>query len=286
MRGITRARRGAAVTAILLALSAAPVAAAAATPSEEAPVEWVVGSDDSFADAVEHAVQRNGAGAVRQGLEALADAAASGADVDFPGLDALAPAAAARVVGDTAAAVAAGTALPASAHGLALAPQPAEDEEPPFPFDPDQTYGRVLLEGHAYAQTNWLRRGVSEADGSVRWTDVVQLRWVTHPGATLSRVDYWLTRPKNQTGYFGPARAQTWAFVGDAVVGVGRETSLPYGGAFARYVRNDPAAFGAQLWHGTTLTAVSPDGNEWSSGYRTIAATCHAYPDRTCTYAP
>ncbi|WP_199422834.1 hypothetical protein [Actinotalea solisilvae] len=285
MRGIIQARRGAVVTVILLGLSGAPAAAAAA-PAEDAPVEWVVGSDDSFADAVEHAVRRNGAGAVRHGLEALADAAASGADVDFPGLDALAPAAAARVLTDTATAVAAGTALPAAAHDLALATEPAPDEEPPFPFDPDQTYGRVLLHGHAYAQTNWLRRGVSEPDGSVRWTDVVQLRWVTHPGASASRVDYWLTRPKNQTGFFGAARAQTWAFVGDAVVGVGRETPLAYGSAFARYVRNDPATFGAQLWHGTTLTALSPDGNEWSSGYRTIAATCHAYPDRTCTYAP
>lgn len=277
-------RRAVVIAMASVLIGAAPAAAGPAESGDVAAgaaVEWVVGSDDTFADVVQGAVTHSDAVTVAAHLEGLEAVAASGSSLDFPGLDALAPADAARVLGDTAAAVAAGAPLPDVAEDVAI----AEGDDEPFPWNPDQSRARILELGRSYEQFNWLRRGETTSTGDIRWTDVVQLRWVTHPGAVTSRVDYWLTHPKSLTGYFGASRVQSWAFTGDVRIGAGQETAMVPGQAIARWVHNQPAAYGGSLWHGTVLTTQTTDGFESSSSYRTIEATCRTAPDRTCTYS-
>lgn len=297
---VTRSRstartRGPAVAVAVLAAVLGVAPAAGAAPGADAPsgtdsgaatVEWVVAADDTFADAVRAAVRSHDAATVARHLEGLAAVAASGSVVNFPGLDALAPAEAARVAASTAAAVAQGAAAPRAAEELALdagSAVPPEDE-PPFPWDPDQTDGRVLVGGLAYEQVNWLRRGESTPDGEVRWTDEVKLRWVTQPGPTSSWIGYWLTHPKRETGYFGASRVRTWAFTGETQIGVTPETAISRGRAVVRHVRNTTPTFGQTIWHGTVLTTATSEGWEGSSSYRTIEASCRTAPFRSCTY--
>lgn len=141
--------------------------------------------------------------------------------------------------------------------------------------------GYSIADRYAYRQDNWIQRGVTNGSGGVTWTDRLNLRWTTNPGAITSRVDYSLTYfPRN--GYFSNIRIQTRATRnGAAVASTGWRPQAV--GSTTRFIDNSVSTRGAELRHITELAATSSVNITWSDQQFTTAARCELSSNR-CRY--
>lgn len=140
---------------------------------------------------------------------------------------------------------------------------------------------QIIANGYAYVQTNWITRGVTDGWGGIRWTDRLNLRWTTNPGAVSSKIDYYMTYFPS-SGYFSNIRLQTRATRnGMFVASTGwRAQSV---GTTTRYVTNSTSARGAGLVHITEFAATARDGRVWLDQQRTSTAACERTSNR-CRY--
>lgn len=269
-----------------------PLLSAADSP-EVPEVEWVIASSDSLEDVVLNALEYQDSDAVAAAVEPLFVAAADDGLLEFPELEDLGAAelveltnliegelvdgnlapgfiedAAAEVTqdsgGETLGLGRLGRTFPSrgSTHGL---PAPRQ----------------IIANGYAYVQNNWIVRGVTDGWGGIIWTDRLNLRWTTNPGAVTSKIDYYMMYFPSG-GYFSNVRLLTRATRnGMFVASTGwRAQSV---GTTSRYVTNSTSARGAGLVHITEFAATARDGRVWLDQQRTSTASCEPSSNR-CRY--
>lgn len=263
-----------AVAAICATLLLAPPASAlGGDGAAGVPVEWVLSSSDTFESAVERASDTQGTDAVATALAEFAQRAAGGESIDFPGFESVAPEDAATLLSSVASALGQGAELPEAAAQLELSPADAPEAAP---------FGEVINDRRSFVEWNWIERGVTTGGGGVKWTDRVELRWTTNPGAVESVINYYTTKPLD-SGFFDNIRIRTRAYQGDNAMAdtLWRPSNV---GSVDRIIRNDRPYNGKTIWHRTELAATSlTTGQHWVDNRTTIYALCK--PDsNVCLY--
>lgn len=229
-------------------------------------VEWVIIGTDTFGDAIERAVANQEAAAVSAALDDFALAASSGQSVEFPGLESLPADHLIELANETADAVANSAPLPRAAEELELDPAASAA------VAADQPLGEIINNGATYRQYNWIQRGITTGTGTVRWTDRVQLRWQTNPGAVTSNVSYNTTYSLS-SGYFSNLRVRTRAFTNSTPVAdtMWRPSDVGY---VVRPIDNSQELYGKPIHHVAEFAATSPTGQVYSDQQSTAIAVC------------
>lgn len=243
-------------------------------------VEFVMSSNDTFAEVVDNAVGTQGASVVAAALGDSARLASSGGDLGWPELaqedDSVSLG---QLFGSVAAAVAAGDDLPIEATETTFLDSPVSLEAEPFDddlavataavnktglassaegFDASGSLEVSLAEainnGRTWQDTYWIRVLITTGGGGYEETDKVSGTVTVDPGAVTSRIGYKsLYFPS--TNKFTAINYSTQSFEGDVMRGWDGHYFDKSSGSADIYLQNDISMRGRLLNHVTELSA-------------------------------